>query len=707
MTRINTNVSSLTAQKSLARTNTQLQLALTRLSTGLRINVGKDDPAGLIASEILGGDIVSTQKAIGNSQMANQMVSTADSALGQVSSMLNDIRGLVEQAANKGAMSADQIAANQLQIDSSLDAINRIAQTTTFQGRKLLDGSLDFITEGTGNFDQVGNLRIHQANLGTTESLAVNASVTAAATQAQVDIANVPAKVEQANAYGNLALDNAVVQADSGAITLAATGETVQVQAVADQTYDGNAGNLNVVFTVDGTIGSAATASVADGTLTIKVKDGTTTLTQIKNAVEAVDDNGDTTGDFAVTVSDGAATFVVGDDGTTGAMTGGRTAGTARIRVTADTAGAAANGVTVTFAEDGTVADTVTAEINGSGDILVHEKGTVSHAQIAAAIDALAGYSAQLTSETGDTKYDDSLDAPPGVPSTLANGADESGGLTQSAVFSVGGLTGTQVFSFSAGASITQMEDAINALKDATGVEASISATTLQLKSTAYGSDAFVAVKVIDETAGGTVTASVGQGTREVGTDIAGNVNGIQATGKGNTLSINTAALAMDLTAKTGFTGNIGFDISGGGALFQLGPEVVTSQQARLGVQSVDTTTLGGVSGRLYQLASGKVASLATDVGLAARIVTEATTAATTLRGRLGAFQKTTVDTNIAALNDTVTALTDAQSLIRDADFAAETANLQRAQILSQSGMAVLSIANSQPQQVLALLRNL
>src|SRR5436853_3451973 len=138
MTRINTNVSSLVAQKTLARSQTQLQTALTRLSTGLRINVGKDDPAGLIASEALRSDIISVNKAITNSERANQLIATADSALGQVSSLLNDIRGLVSEAANVGALSDDQVAANQLQIDSSLAAIDRISQTTSFQGRRLL-----------------------------------------------------------------------------------------------------------------------------------------------------------------------------------------------------------------------------------------------------------------------------------------------------------------------------------------------------------------------------------------------------------------------------------------------------------------------------------------------------------------------------------------------------------------------------------------
>src|SRR5436305_482005 len=149
MTRINTNVSSLIAQTNLNRSQQSLQSALTRLSTGLRINSGKDDPAGLIASQVLASDITSTNAAITNSQTADQLIGTANSALTQVSSLLNDIRGLVSQSANTGALSTDQIAANQLQVDSSLAAIDRISQTTSFQGRRLLDGSLDFITTTT------------------------------------------------------------------------------------------------------------------------------------------------------------------------------------------------------------------------------------------------------------------------------------------------------------------------------------------------------------------------------------------------------------------------------------------------------------------------------------------------------------------------------------------------------------------------------
>ena len=149
MTRINTNISALTAEQNLTNSNNQLQTTLTRLSTGLRINSAADDPAGMIAATDLGSNIAASNQAISNSQVASQMISTADSALSQISSLLTTINGLVTQAANTSSESSSQIAANQLQIDSSLSAINSIAQTTTFQGQNLLDGSLAFKTVGT------------------------------------------------------------------------------------------------------------------------------------------------------------------------------------------------------------------------------------------------------------------------------------------------------------------------------------------------------------------------------------------------------------------------------------------------------------------------------------------------------------------------------------------------------------------------------
>ena len=88
MARINTNVSSLTAQRGLARSQKQLGDTLRRLSSGLRINRGADDPAGLIASEGLRSEISGIGQAIDNSSRASNVIATAEGALGEVASLI-------------------------------------------------------------------------------------------------------------------------------------------------------------------------------------------------------------------------------------------------------------------------------------------------------------------------------------------------------------------------------------------------------------------------------------------------------------------------------------------------------------------------------------------------------------------------------------------------------------------------------------------
>src|SRR5207302_10661421 len=97
-----------------------------------------------------------------------------------------------------------------------------IAQTVTFQGRKLLDGSLDFITAAGTNFTQLSGLQIDQANLGATGSVSVDVNVTTAATNAEADITGDPAATAAANATATLTVTNAASQA-SGLVTLNTT----------------------------------------------------------------------------------------------------------------------------------------------------------------------------------------------------------------------------------------------------------------------------------------------------------------------------------------------------------------------------------------------------------------------------------------------------------------------------------------------------
>src|SRR6478672_3758784 len=299
MTRINSNVSSLVAQNTLGRSNAALEQALGRLSTGLRINTGKDDPAGLIASENLRSDITSIKKAISNTDRANQVIATADSALGQVSGLLNDIRGLVTEAANGGALSADQVAANQLQIDSSLEALNRIAQTVTFQGRKLLDGSLDFLTSAGTNFSQLSDLQIDQANLGATGQVSVSIDVTTAATQAQVDITNVPAATTPANATQSVTLSNSAQQAVFHFDFDTTTTAGVTVTALSGGAAGGANGNgITVDLVQDNTTaGGVDSVSFSGGVITVNgdFASGTLTNTEVAAAIQASNSGADFT----------------------------------------------------------------------------------------------------------------------------------------------------------------------------------------------------------------------------------------------------------------------------------------------------------------------------------------------------------------------------------------------------------------------------
>ena len=186
MARINTNVAALFAQQNLARSQQTLNTTLQHLSTGLRINSGADDPAGLIASEELRSQIAGITQAVDNSQRANNVISTAEGALNEVSSLLLNVQGLVVQAANSGAMSADEIAANQLQLDSAVQSITRISDTTSFAGLHLIDGSLDYLTSGVDN-NVVSALQINQANFGTNTSMPVQVNVLTSAQQANLE----------------------------------------------------------------------------------------------------------------------------------------------------------------------------------------------------------------------------------------------------------------------------------------------------------------------------------------------------------------------------------------------------------------------------------------------------------------------------------------------------------------------------------------
>ncbi|MFQ5731574.1 MAG: flagellin, partial [Planctomycetaceae bacterium] len=187
MTRINTNVASLRGLRILGDNNRKLNTSLERLSTGLKINSGKDNPSGLIASESLRSQVTVIEQSIRNSNRANNVIAATDSALSEISGLLNGIRGLVQEGLNTGALSKTELAANQSQIDNALSAVNRISANAIFAGDKLIDGSKSFTTTATAADNaKLSDTKIDSAVFAGSSSIVVDATITAAATRAQL-----------------------------------------------------------------------------------------------------------------------------------------------------------------------------------------------------------------------------------------------------------------------------------------------------------------------------------------------------------------------------------------------------------------------------------------------------------------------------------------------------------------------------------------
>jgi len=596
MTRIATNVGTTRGLRNLNKANSSLDSALQRLSTGSRINSGSDDPSGLIAGEKLKLQVTTIEQSIKNSNRASNVLATADGALGEIGGLLNQVRGLVQEGLNSGALSDTEIEANQLQIDAALSAINRISSNTTFGGDKLIDGSKGYNSQiSAANSAKLNDFQVNEVFFGSSSSVAVNATIDSAAEQGTLTTS------------GNVRLDTTLEVAgkDGSQVLFFDAGASLDNVAAA----------INDATDATG-VSAAVTGSNAAGAVTSTAASGTNTVAfaEVSNQIGSAD---------IVTV----------------AYTQGTGNNTATSVSSVSGAGTGAITVSIELGTDGAGVAAATAD-----DIA---------AAVVASTEASALISATAT-DTGD-------------------------------IFVAG--------------------DAPGAVSTGKTVE------TLTVTSTDFGSSAFTEVNVLSGVFE-TLDASSTAVSRDEGTDVIATINGSRAYGDGLQASLKTATLDVSLTfdSAANTDGNTtSFAVTGGGANFQIGEEVSASGQVGIGIEAVNTARLGGLSGRLSELGTGGGKSLL-DIGPSVQgsalvdIVEQALDRVTTVRGRLGAIQKNVIETNVAALGVALENISEARSQIVDTDFATETANLTKSQILSQAGISVLSIANQQPQQVLSLL---
>ena len=173
---VNTNVSSLNAQRQLMKSGNSLDTSFQRLSSGLRINSAKDDAAGMQITNRLTGQVNGLNQGNRNANDGISLAQTAEGALDEVTSMFQRIRTLAQQAANGSNTDEDRLALQE-EIRSLASEVNRVAEDTTFGGQNLLDGS--YSASFQVGADAVQTISFSMKNVGgTANSLTANGGFT-------------------------------------------------------------------------------------------------------------------------------------------------------------------------------------------------------------------------------------------------------------------------------------------------------------------------------------------------------------------------------------------------------------------------------------------------------------------------------------------------------------------------------------------------
>ena len=161
--RINNNIESMNAHRSLLMNDRALSKSLERLASGQKVNRAADDPAALVISEHMRAQVSGMEQAIRNNEVAISLVQTAEGSMNEISSILVSLRQRAISAANVGASDQDMINANQAEVENGLKSIDRVVSSTQFGHYKLLDGTnaAKTVTNEDGSITTREGLRFH------------------------------------------------------------------------------------------------------------------------------------------------------------------------------------------------------------------------------------------------------------------------------------------------------------------------------------------------------------------------------------------------------------------------------------------------------------------------------------------------------------------------------------------------------------------
>lgn len=706
---INTNVSSMNAQRQLVHSGNELATAMERLSSGKRINTAADDAAGLAISNRMTSQIRGLNQAVRNANDGISMIQTAEGALDETTNILQRMRELAIQSANGIYDDANRTTLD-AEVQQLIQELDRIAKTTTFNGQPLLDGSLGDVKL------QVGS----QAN--------------------QTIEISIQAMDAKTLGMGSVAVDvlGAEITADLSSVTLNDTDVLINGQSIgrfngSSDTFQDLIDNINDnVLGVDASGYTSLTAqTVGDGVL----ENGN----KLRITVVSADGSGNNV--FNITDTDGMASLINKINTVTGGVVNADLDDNGQLSITNDNGSTIlVNGVDSTDTEtalaaeiveratgfdsyDGTTFQTDSAE---GQIILTSEHGdpiTVSRGSTGT-LEDLQNLGFREVSEAGVVKGvgigSSGAASSWNVGDLIINGVVITNNDTNSLQGKVNAVnshsldTGVVARPFSSleidistadlalvsstnsaivingafvdlglntGSTSSDIVDAFNGNTDITGVTASLSGT-----------------RIILESDQGAIVIGAASASSIVDSGQAFNGATFESYISTSTGSLSVSSVAADSTmALTAEAGLKLVSTDGQPISIELGDNV---NPATLGLIEANSTAQGrfGVA----------IASVSIDTAVNAQkaigVVDRALDAINGVRSQLGAANNRLDFTinNLLSVSENTAA---ARSRIMDADFAAETAALSRAQVLQQASQAMLAQANAQSQQVLQLLQ--
>lgn len=697
MSVINTNVKSLVAQESMRASNLSLSQAMERLSTGSRINSAKDDAAGLAITNRMTAQIRGMSKAVGNVNDAISMSQTAEGAMGNVSDILQRMRELAVQAGT-GTLNDSDRSSIQLEVSQLKQQIDNIATTTNHNNIKLLDGTAQNIVIqsgiNSGETMKIGFSSMQSKDIGVGTRASLSSIGGLAATRAAFTESDLYLNGVAVGA--SLAIDD-----PSTASAASATAKVAAINRVA---------NLSGVYAkVDQTVAAGTTmvaAALATGAVTINdvASDAFSTTTDASASRKMVVD---------------AINAKTGQHGVTAVDTGDINTGISLIakdgrNITVAFTGAATSAATGVLAQTSAVGSYSLYTLDGR-DINI-DTGSGSNSMQAAS-GLIAGTYKSNIAQTVSAARDRTLVAAPSasniglldgsamIINDIAIGAALITDDTSSDTTAAGSTRSSSAIAIAA---------AINRSSAKTGVTASAvpnivrgegftaaTAVTLNINNVSISATAVTRDGVIDAindySAKTGVTASAwGSGIQLTAADgrniaVAVTAGLVANAGLTGITSAVTAAAATVFTSQVKLNSSNSFNVRAGStgaanlALLGFTPGTFGGTDNGLKVNQIDLSTISG--------ATQAIAA----VDAAINTVSAAQAYSGALNNRL--------DTIVSNLNEGSKNMQASRSRIMDTDYAVETTNLAKQQIIQQAATAMLAQANQSSQSILSLLK--